>query len=96
MGHMYELFKLGVLSPFPADLKHRMRGDWRDARLVDSNMYSSILAHLSFLVNHPFFYNECVPNTVPHYLHLDLSKHVMHSVSRLRLRAHTLRVWKRK
>jgi hypothetical protein len=32
-----------------------------------------------------------MPITVPWYLHLDLSKHVMRSVSRLRLRAHTLK-----
>ena len=29
---------------------------------------------------------------VPRYLHLDLSKHVMRNVSRLRLRAHTFKV----
>ena len=29
---------------------------------------------------------------VPRYLHLDLAKHVMRNVSRLRLRAHTLKV----
>ena len=33
-----------------------------------------------------------MPTTVPRYLHLDLSKHVMHNVSRLCLRAHTLKV----
>ena len=33
-----------------------------------------------------------MPTIVPRYLHLGLSKHVMHNVSRLRLRAHTLKV----
>jgi hypothetical protein len=33
-----------------------------------------------------------MPTIVPRYLRLDLSKHVMRNVSRLRLRAHTLKV----
>jgi hypothetical protein len=33
-----------------------------------------------------------MPINVPRYLHLDLAKHVMRNVSRLRLRAHTLKV----
>jgi len=33
-----------------------------------------------------------MPTIVPQYLQLDLSKHVMCNVSRLRLRAHTLNV----
>ena len=33
-----------------------------------------------------------MPTIVPWYLHLDLSKHVMRNVSRLRLHAHTLKV----
>ena len=40
----------------------------------------------------PFSRNERMPTIVPRYLHLDLSKYVMHNVSRLRLRAHTLKV----
>ena len=48
--------------------------------------------HLSFLVCHPFFINERMLTIVPRYLHLDLAKHVMRNVSRLRLRAHTLKV----
>jgi len=37
MNHMYKLFKLGVAVPmqeFTADLKHRMRGVWRDSEVV--------------------------------------------------------------
>jgi len=33
-----------------------------------------------------------MPINVPRYFHLDLSKHVMHNISRFRLRAHTLKV----
>ena len=33
-----------------------------------------------------------MPIIVPRFLHLDLSKHFMRNVSRLRLRAHTLNV----
>ena len=33
-----------------------------------------------------------MPINVPKYLHLDLSKHFMRNVSRLCLRAHTLKV----
>ena len=40
----------------------------------------------------PFSRNECMPINVPQYLHLDLFKHVMRNISRIRLRAHTLKV----
>ena len=33
-----------------------------------------------------------MPTIVPQYFHLDMSKHVMRNVSRLCLRAHTLKV----
>ena len=36
--------------------------------------------------------NERMPTTVPRCLHLDPSKHIMRNVSRLRLRAQTLKV----
>ena len=39
---------------FTADLKHRMRGVWRDAELVEPNTHDNT-GHLSFLVCHPFF-----------------------------------------
>jgi len=39
-----------------------------------------------------FLDNEHMPIIVPQYLHLDLSKHVMRNIGRLRLRAHTLKV----
>ena len=79
------------MQEFTADLKHRMRGVWRDAELVDPNTHNNKLAtyHSWFAI--PFSRNERMPINVPRYLHLDLSKHVMRNVSRLRLRVYT---WK--
>ena len=80
------------MQEFTADLKHRMRGFWRDAELVDPNTHNNKLAtyHSWFAI--PFTRNERMPINVPRYLHLDLSKHVMRNISRFRLRAHTLKV----
>ena len=85
----------GRASPmhdFTADLKHRMRGVWRDTELVDPNTHNNKLATYHSWVTIPFSRNERIPIIVPWYLHLNLSKHVMHNVSRLCLRAHTLKV----
>ena len=67
------------MQNFTADLKHRMRGVWRDAELVDPNTHNNKLAtyHSWFAI--PFTSNERMPINVPRYLHLDLSKHVMHN-----------------
>jgi len=80
------------MQEFTADLKHRMRGVWRDAELVDSNTHNNKLAtyHSWFAI--PFPRNERMPINVPQYLHLDPSKHVLRNISRFRLRAHTLKV----
>ena len=45
-----------TMQEFTAVLKHRMRGVWRDAELVDPNRHNNKLptAHVSFLVCHPF------------------------------------------
>ena len=43
------------MQEFTADLKHRMRGVWRDAELVDPNTHNNKLATFLFLVCHPFF-----------------------------------------
>ena len=75
-----------------ADLKHRMRGVWRDAKSVDPNTHNNKLTTYHSWFATPFFRNECMPTKVPRYLHLDLSKHVMRNISRLCLRAHTLKV----
>jgi len=66
-----------TMQEFTADLKHRMRGVWRDAELVDPNTHNDKLAtyHSWFAI--PFSRNERMPNYVPRYLHLDLPKHVM-------------------
>ena len=80
------------MQEFTADLKHRMRGVWRDAESVDPNTHNNKLAtyHSWFAI--PFFRDERMPINVPPYFHLDLSKHVMRNISRFRLRAHTLKV----
>ena len=85
-----------------ADLKHRMRGDWKDAVLVNSNTHNNKLAtyHSWFaipfsraiILGLPSLFLERMPINVPWYLHLDLSKHVMRNISRFRLNAHTLKV----
>ena len=81
------------MQEFTADLKHRMRGVWRDAELlVDPNTHNNKLASYHSWFAIPFSRNERMPTIVPPYLHLDLSKHVMRNVSRFRLRAHTLKV----
>jgi hypothetical protein len=81
-----------TMQEFTADLKHRMRGVWRDAELVNPDTHNNKLAtyHSWFAILFPR--NECMPINVPRYLHLDLSKHVMRNISRFRLRAHTLKV----
>jgi len=69
-----------------------MRGVWRDAELVDSNMHNNKPATYHSWFATPFSRNERMPTVVPRYLHLDLSKHVMCNASRFHLRAHTLKV----
>jgi hypothetical protein len=69
-----------------------MRGVCRDAELVDPNTHNNKLATYHSWFATPFSINERMPTIVPRYLHLGLSKNVMHNVSRLRLRAHTLKV----
>ena len=67
-----------TMQEFTADLKHRMRGVWRDAHWVGGPQHAQQqTGHLSFLVCHPFSRNERMPTIVPRYLHLDLSKCVM-------------------
>ena len=60
--------------------------------MMDPNTHDNKLAtyHSWFAI--PFSRNERMPTIVPWYLRLDLSKHAMRNVSRLRLRAHTLKV----
>ena len=63
-----------------------------DAELVDPDTHNNELATYHSWFATSFSRNERMPTIVPQYLHLDLSKHVMRNVSRLRLRAHTLKV----
>jgi len=69
-----------------------MRGVWRDAELVDPNTHNNKLTTYHSWFATPFSRNERMLTIVPRYLHLDLSKHVMRNVSKLRLQAHTLKV----
>jgi hypothetical protein len=82
-----------TMQELTADLKHRMRGVWRDAELVDPNTHSNKLATYHSWLAIPFSRNERMPINVPRYLHLDLSKLViMRNISRFPLLAHTLKV----
>jgi hypothetical protein len=69
-----------------------MRGVWREAELVDPNTHNNKLATYHSWFATPFSRNTSLPTIVPRYLHLGLSKNVIRNVSRLRLRAHTLKV----
>ena len=80
------------MQEFAAILKHRMRGVWTDAELVDPNTHNNKLATYRSWFAILFFRNERMPINVPRYLHLDLYKRVMRNISRFRLRAHTLKV----
>ena len=62
---------------FTADMRHRMRGVWRDAGLVDPNTHNNKLASYQSCFAIPFSRNERMPTIVPRYLHPDLSKHVL-------------------
>ena len=68
------------MQEFTADLKHRMRGVWRDTELVNPNTHNNKLAPYHSWFATPFSINERMPTIVPRYLHLDLSKHVMRNV----------------
>ena len=91
-----------TMQEFTADLEHRMRDVWRDAKLLDPNTHGNKLAtyHSWFaipfsraiILGLPSLFLERMPINVPWYLHLDLSKHVMRKISRFRLNAHTLKV----
>jgi len=83
-----------ALQPRAVFSDDRMRGVWRDVELVDPIIThnNKLATYHSCLPLRPFSRNECMPINVPRYIHLDLSKHVMRNVSRLRLRAHTLKV----
>ena len=99
--------RVKVLAPYIAQL-FKLLYDmacipacWKQAKLsplykkgpfLDPNTHNNKQAtyHSWFAI--PFSRKERMPINVPRYLHLDLSKRVMRSVSRFRLRAHTLKV----
>ncbi len=85
-------------SDFTADLWSRMRKVWRD--IADMNPLESdnklVTYHawfacptLDLQVSHTRVQNGGAPLMPPRYLHLDLPKHVMRTVSRFRLHART-------
>ena len=81
------------IQEFTADLKHRMRGVWRDdAELVDPKTHDNKLATYHSWFATPFSRNERMPINVPRYLHLDLSEHIMRNISIFCLRTYTLKV----
>ena len=50
------------MQEFTADLmKHRMRGVWRDAELVDPNTHNNKLATYHYWFANPFSINERMP-----------------------------------
>jgi hypothetical protein len=70
------------MQEITADFKHRMRGVWKEAELVDLNTHNNKLAtyHSWFAI--PCSRNERTPINVSRYLHLYLFKHVMRNISR--------------
>ena len=84
-----------TMQEFTANLKHRMRGVWRDAELVYPNALTRTITNwpLIILGMPPLYLEMSVCRLLYHGISiLILSKHVMHNVSRLCLRAHTLKV----
>jgi hypothetical protein len=57
-----------TMQELTADLKHRMRGVWRDAELVDPNTHNNKLATYHSWCAIPFSRNERMPINVPRYL----------------------------
>eukprot|EP00983_Pelagomonas_calceolata_P118675 1160530-Pelagomonas_calceolata.AAC.1 len=80
------------LKGFTDDLSHRLHGVQRDVEGVDTQETNNKLATYQALFALPFDHNVCNPIRLPGYLYLNLSQHVMQSVSRFRLRTHTLNV----
>jgi hypothetical protein len=54
------------MQEFTADLKHRMRGVWRDAELVDPNTHNNKLASYHSWFATPFSRNEHMPRLLYH------------------------------
>ena len=84
------------MQELTADLKDRMRGRclergwliWRTPTRTTTNWPLIILGLRPLFLEMSIY----MPTIVPQYFHLDMSKHVMRNVSRLCLRAHTLKV----
>eukprot|EP00983_Pelagomonas_calceolata_P052181 1142726-Pelagomonas_calceolata.AAC.1 len=65
------------LQDFTDDLRHRLRGVWREVEGVDPREANNKVATYQALIALPFDHNVHKPIQLPGYLHLDLSQHVM-------------------
>ena len=80
------------MQEFVADLRFRHQAVWRAIEGHDLRGQPSKLTAYQAWFASPFVKNARSAARVPRYLHLDLSKHVVRSIGRFRLRAHTLKV----
>ncbi len=82
------------LQDFAVDLRERLRAAWRELDGADPRTYAHKLA-----TYHAWMASPLKPSTargppylLPRYLQLELSRHVLRSIARFRLRAQTLRI----
>eukprot|EP00983_Pelagomonas_calceolata_P047243 1140546-Pelagomonas_calceolata.AAC.1 len=80
------------IQEFTDDLRHRLRAVWREFEGVNPRDTFCKLATYQSLFAVPFDHNVRAPARLLRHMHLDLSQHVMRNVSRLRIRANTLKV----
>eukprot|EP00983_Pelagomonas_calceolata_P056369 1144562-Pelagomonas_calceolata.AAC.3 len=72
------------MQNFTDDLRHRLRGVWRDIEGVDPQETNNEMATYQALFALPFDHNVHKPIWLPRHLHLDLPQHFMHNVSQLK------------
>ena len=80
------------LQDFTDDLRHRLRGVWRDVEGADLRGSSNKLATYHALFAVPFDTTARASACLPRHLFLDLSPRMLRNISCFRLRAHKLRV----
>ena len=79
------------IPDFTDNLKHRLRGVWRDVEGVDLQGSRNKLAAYHALFAVPFDTTARTSACLPRHLFLDLSQCVLRNISCFRLRAHKLR-----
>eukprot|EP00983_Pelagomonas_calceolata_P080486 1155164-Pelagomonas_calceolata.AAC.1 len=83
-----------VMREFVVDLRKRLRGLWNPDAWAEHGEHTNKIAKCHHWVALPLkplpVHGE--PFSVPRYLYLDLSKHMLRNIAYFRLRAHTLRV----